>query len=165
MTESTTRTEPDETALRLTIEVAVGVDRAFEVFTTDFDRIKPREHNLLGEDIAETILEPKAGGRLYDRGVHGATCDWGRVVAFDPPHRLVLAWNISPNWQLETDPARASEVVVTFTALDGAHARVDLEHRQLHRHGDGWQGLRGALGAGEGWPLYLSRYVELVTEG
>lgn len=84
-------TETHDTALGLTIEVAVSVDRAFEVFTKEFDRIKPREHNLLGEAIAETVLEPRAGGRLYDRGVNGATCDWGRVLAFDPPRRLLLA--------------------------------------------------------------------------
>ena len=165
MTESTTRTGSDDTALRLSIEVEVGVDRAFEVFTTEFDRIKPREHNMLGEDIAETVLEPRAGGRLYDRGVNGATCDWGSVLAFDPPQRLLLAWHISPYWQIETDPDRASEIEVTFTAIDATRTRVELEHRQLDRHGDGWQAARGALEGGDGWPLYLSRYVELLTSG
>ena len=158
-------TQSTDTALYLSIEVAVGVERAFEVFTTDFDRIKPREHNMLGEDIAETILEPRAGGRLYDRGVNGATCDWGGVLAFEPPHRLILAWNISPHWQLESDASHASEIEITFTALDDAHTRVDLVHRYLDRHGDGWQGLRGGLEAPEGWPLYLGRYIELVAAG
>src|SRR5262245_54118248 len=163
MTESMTRIGTDGAALRLTIEVAVGVDRAFEVFTTDFDRIKPREHNLMGEDIAETVLEPRAGGRLYDRGVNGATCDWGRVLAIDPPHRLLLGWHISPGWQIETDPERASEIEVTFTPIDDAHTRVELEHRHLDRHGEGWKDARGALEGGEGWPVYLSRYVELLA--
>ena len=158
-------TEPDQTALRLTIEVAVGVDRAFEVFTTEFDRIKPREHNLLGEAIAETVLEPRAGGRLYDRGVDGATCDWGRVLSFDPPHRLVLGWNISPYWQLETDASHSSEVEITFSPIDDRNTRVDLEHRHLDRHGEGWQGLRGALDGNEGWPLYLDRYTKVLTDG
>jgi uncharacterized protein YndB with AHSA1/START domain len=162
MTKSTTRTGAEQAAFRLTIDVAVGVDRAFDVFTREFDRIKPREHNLLGEDIEETILEPRAGGRLYDRGVNGATCDWGRVLAFEPPHRLLLAWNISPYWQIETDAARASEVEVTFTAIDDGHTRVELEHRHLDRHGDGWQAARSALEGGEGWPVYLRRYTELL---
>lgn len=152
-----------DTTLRLTIEVAVGVDRAFEVFTKDFDRIKPREHNMLGEAIAETVMEPRSGGRLYDRGVNGATCDWGRVLAFDPPHRLVLAWDISPQWQVETDQARSSEVEITFTALEDRRTRVELEHRNLDRHGDGWQGLRGGLEGPGGWPLYLDRYSKLVS--
>jgi uncharacterized protein YndB with AHSA1/START domain len=153
-----------ENAVRLSIEVAVGVERAFEVFTHDFDRIKPREHNMLGEPIEETILEPKAGGRLYDRAASGATCDWGAVLAFEPPHRLLLTWNISPQWQLETDPASVSEIEVTFTALDGGSTRVDLEHRNLDRHGDGWQGLRSGLAAPDGWPMYLDRYATLAAE-
>jgi uncharacterized protein YndB with AHSA1/START domain len=153
----------NETALRLSIEVAVSVDRAFEVFTTEFDSIKPREHNMLGEPIAETVLEPTSGGRLYDRGASGATCDWGRVLTFDPPNRLVLAWDISPRWQLETDRNRTSEVEITFTAIDATNTRVDLEHRNLDRHGDGWQGLRAGLEAPEGWPLYLERYAKLLT--
>ena len=163
MTESTTRSDPGDTALRLTIEVDVSVDRAFDVFTREFDRIKPREHNMLGEEIAETVLEPKAGGRLYDRGVNGATCDWGSVLAYEPPRRLLLGWHISPYWQIETDPARASEIEVTFTPIDDTHTRVDLVHRHLDRHGDGWQDARGALEGGDGWPLYLSRYVEVLT--
>ena len=157
-------TVTDQTALRFSIEVEVGVDRAFEVFTKDFDRIKPREHNLLGEAIAETVLEPTAGGRLYDRGVDGATCDWGRVLAFDPPHRLLLAWAVSPQWQLETDPDHTSEVEVTFTALGPGRTRVDLVHRHLDRHGEGWQGLRSGLEADGGWPLYLDRYAQHITD-
>jgi uncharacterized protein YndB with AHSA1/START domain len=153
-----------ENALRVSIEVAVSVERAFEVFTKDFDRIKPREHNMLGEPIEATVLEPKVGGRLYDRGVNGATRDWGRVLAFDPPRRLLLAWHISPQWQIETDPDRCSEVEVTFTALDEACTRVELEHRLLDRHGDGWQDLRGGLESPDGWPLYLDRYTALITE-
>lgn len=135
------------------------------MFTTQFDRIKPREHNLLGEDIAETVLEARAGGRLYDRGVNGATCDWGRVLACDPPRRLLLAWHISPQWQLETDADRASEVEVTFTAIDARRTRVELVHRALDRHGDGWQEVRSALAAEQGWPLYLGRYAGIVAAG
>lgn len=161
MTESTS-TATTEPSLRLAIEVAAGVDRAFEVFTTEFDRIKPREHNLLAEDIAETVLEPTAGGRLYDRGVNGAECHWGRVLACDPPHRLLLAWNVSSHWQLETDPDRFSEVEVTFIAIDGGRTRVELEHRHLDRHGDGWTQAKDGLAGDGGWPLYLGRYESLI---
>jgi uncharacterized protein YndB with AHSA1/START domain len=159
MTQGTTDQE-----LRLTIEVAVGVDRAFDVFTREFDRIKPREHNLLASPIEETVLEPRAGGRLYDRGVDGATCDWGRVLAFEPPSRLLLAWDISPRWQLETDPERSSEIEVTFTVVDDRRTRVELVHRHLERHGDGWQDLRAGLEAPEGWPLYLDRFAALAGD-
>lgn len=160
MTESTGTVEP---TLQITVEVAVGADRAFEVFTTEFDRIKPREHNLLDEDIAETVLEPWAGGRLFDRGVDGAECHWGRVLDCEPPHRLRLAWHISPHWQLETDADRYSEVEITFTEVPDGRTRVELEHRHLDRHGEGWSQAKEGLAGDGGWPLYLSRYETIIT--
>src|SRR3954453_2269050 len=96
--------------IRKTIEVNAPIERAFRLFTERFDQIKPREHNMLGVDIAESIFEPKVGGRLYDRGVDGSECQWGRVLAYEPPARILFSWDISPRWQLETDPARSSEV-------------------------------------------------------
>src|SRR5687768_1602978 len=103
------------------IEVAVPVDHAFRVFTEQFDSIKPREHNLLAVDIAETVLEAKPGGAVYDRGVDGTVCVWGRVLDVEPPHRLVFAWLISPQWQIEEQEDRASEVEVRFSAIDDTH--------------------------------------------
>jgi uncharacterized protein YndB with AHSA1/START domain len=158
------QTQTDDTAVRMTIEVDVSIERAFEVFTTKFDRIKPREHNLLGEEIAETVLEPRAGGRLYDRGVSGATCHWGRVLDVTPPHRLLLAWDISLQWQVETDHSRSSEVEVRFMAIGDRRTRVELEHRHLDRHGEGWQGMAAAVGGDGGWPLYVNNFVALLTE-
>ena len=104
----------NDTSVRSKIVVAAPRDRAFRVFTERFDAIKPREHNLLGVDIAESVFEPRVGGRVYDRGVDGTECQWGRVLAFVPPDRLVFSWDISPHWQLETDPGRSSEVEVRF---------------------------------------------------
>lgn len=145
--------------VRFSIEVAVPVDHAFRVFTEQFDSIKPREHNLLGVDIAETVLEAKPGGDVYDRGVDGSTCVWGRVLDVDAPHRLVFAWLISPQWQIEKDEDRASEVEVRFSAIDDGHTRVELRHHALSRHGDGWEGV--AAGVEAGWPLYLDRFQQL----
>ncbi|HEX2267669.1 MAG TPA: ATPase, partial [Actinomycetota bacterium] len=93
--------------VRFSIEVAVPLDHAFRVFTEQFDSIKPREHNILGVAIAETVLEAKPDGQVYDRGIDGSTCVWGRVLEVDPPHRLVFAWLISPQWQIEQDEGRA----------------------------------------------------------
>lgn len=158
-------TECDAT-LRFEIEIDATPDRAFQVLTQRFDRVKPRHHNLLDVDIAETVLEPWPGGRLYDRGVDGALCHWGRVLAVDPPRRLVFTWDISPRWSVETDPTRCSEVEVAFVALDGGRrTRVELEHRHLDRHGEGWEAERAAVAGDDGWPIYLARYCELVTLG
>jgi uncharacterized protein YndB with AHSA1/START domain len=144
------------------VTVDAPIERAFAVFTEQFGDFKPREHNLLAVDIAETVLEPHAGGRLFDRGVDGSECQWARVLAFEPPDRLLISWDISPHWQLETDPQRTSEVEVRFIAEDSGRTRVELEHRHLDRHLDGWQGLREGVDGDAGWPLYLRRYEELL---
>lgn len=154
-----------QTSIRTHVVVEAPIERAFRVFTAQFDKIKPREHNLLGVEIAESVFEARAGGRIYDRGIDGSECQWARVVAYEPPERVVFTWDISPAWQLETDLARASEVEVRFVAETATRTRVEVEHRHLDRHGDGWEGLRDAVSGGEGWPLYLSRYADEVARG
>jgi uncharacterized protein YndB with AHSA1/START domain len=155
-------TQTQGTALHHEIVVEAPLDRAFRVFTEQFDRIKPREHNLLGVDIAETVLEPRAGGSIYDRGVDGSECHWATVLAFEPPDRIVFSWNIDGRWQIEPDPERRSEVEVRFIAETPARTRVELDHRHLDRHGDGWEGARDGAGSPDGWPLYLRRYAEVL---
>src|SRR5687768_18418071 len=122
-----------DTSIRMSITVDAPLERAFKVFTEDFDRIKPREHNLLTVDVAETVFERRAGGHIYDRGVDGSECRWARVLAYEPPDRVVFSWDISPRWQLETDAEKTSEVEIRFTAEGAARTRVDLEHRHLDR--------------------------------
>jgi len=152
-----------DTAIRLDITVDVSRERAFTVFTEQFDHIKPHEQNLLEAEIEETVFERRVGGSVYDRGVDGSVCRWGEVLAFDPPRRLVIGWRINPQWQIETDPSRMSEVEVAFTEQGPDRTRVDLVHRHLERHGDDWESIRGAVGSEQGWPTYLRRYVELIA--
>ena len=156
-------TQARATSVRTEIAVDAPVERAFGVFVEQFDRIKPRDHNMLGADIAETVFEPRAGGHIYDRGVDGSECRWARVLAYEPPDRLVFSWDIGPTWQLETDLERCSEVEVRFIPEGASRTRVELEHRHLDRHGDGWEGLREGVAAPEGWPLYLRRYGDLLA--
>jgi uncharacterized protein YndB with AHSA1/START domain len=155
-------TQTPLTTVTRSILVEAPIDIAFSVFTEQFDRIKPREHNLLDAEIAETAFERRVGGDVYDRGVDGAVCRWARVLAYEPPRRLVISWDISPRWQLETDPERTSEVEVQFVAEGEDRTRVRLEHRHLDRHGDGWDALRDGIGGDEGWPLYLNRFADLL---
>ena len=155
-------TQAPAAVVRKQVVVEAPIERAFRVFTEDFDRIKPREHNLLGVDIAESVFEARAGGRVYDRGVDGRECQWARVLAYEPPDRIVFSWDIGPHWQVEADPARSSEVEVRFVAESPHRTRVELEHRNLDRHGDGWQGLAEGVGGGNGWPLYLQRFADAV---
>ena len=154
--------QAQDTTVRTEIVVEAPIDRAFRVFTHNFDRIKPREHNMLSVHIAQTVFEPRTGGHIFDRGVDGSECHWARVLAFEPPNRVVFSWDISPNWQLETDLERASEVEVRFVAESPDRTRVELEHRNLDRHGDGWEQMRDAVGSADGWGSGLRLYEEAV---
>lgn len=153
----------DPTAVHASIEVNASLQRAFEVFTRDFGAIKPAEHNLLAVPIAETVVETHVGGHIIDRGTDGSECAWATVLAHEPPDRFVFSWDISPRWQVETDEDRRSEVEVTFTALDADRTRVDINHRHLDRHGEGWEGVREGVSTDEGWPLYLGRYADMLA--
>src|SRR2546426_5764768 len=103
-----------DTTVHASIVVDAPLARAFRVFTEDFGSFKPPEHNMLAVEIAETVFEPRVGGHLYDRGVDGSECRWARVLAYEPPHRVVISWDISPQWQIETNLEKTSEVEVRF---------------------------------------------------
>ena len=151
-----------ETSVQLQVVVHAPIERAFQTFTNEFDRIKPREHNILGVEIAETVFEPRVGGHVYDRGVDGSVCRWARVLAYEPPHRVVISWDISPRWQIETNPEHTSEVEIRFIAESSDRTRVELEHRNLDRHDEGWEAEREAVRNEGGWPLYLQRFGDLL---
>jgi uncharacterized protein YndB with AHSA1/START domain len=155
-------TEAHATSMTTQIVVEAPRERAFRVFVERFDEIKPREHNMLAVDIEETVLEPRVGGDIYDRGVDGSTCRWARVLAYEPPERIVFSWDISPRWQPETDLANTSEVEVQFVEETPERTRVELEHRHLDRHGEHWESLRDGVDSADGWPLYLERYARMI---
>jgi uncharacterized protein YndB with AHSA1/START domain len=147
--------------VRTEVRVAVAPERAFEAFTREFGAWWPRESHHLGEQpLQDAILEPGVGGRWYERTVDGAECDWGRVLVWEPPARLVLAWQIDADWR--HDPELVTEVEVRFTA-DGDGTRVALEHRLLERFGERAADTRAALASEGGWTGLLRRYADQVT--
>jgi len=154
-------TQAAATVVRRQLVVPASVEQAFAVFTERFGDFKPREHNLLRVPIAETVFEPKVGGHIYDKGTDGSECRWARILAYDPPNRVLFSWDISPQWTVETDPENTSEVEVTFTAEAPGRTRVELEHRHLDRHGPDWRAVSDGVGHDQGWPLYLQRYESL----
>ena len=151
-------TQAAYTAVRTTVGVDAPVEHAFSVYTEQMGSWWHPDHHLLAGELAEMVFEPRAGGHLYDRGTDGSECRWARVLAYEPPHRVVFSWDITLQWTLEADPARTSEVEVRFVALDGARTRVELEHRHLERHGAGWEAMRSAVASPEGWDAGLARY-------
>lgn len=138
-------------------------ERAFQVFTKRFGDFKPPEHNLLGEARVEVVIEPRVGGHIFDRAPDGRESHWARVLAWEPPHRIVFSWDISPRWQIETNPEQTSEVEVRFLPEAGDRTRVELEHRHLDRHGSGWENVHDGVAGDAGWKLYLDRYAALFS--
>ena len=158
-------TQTEAATVRKQVVVDAPIERAFSVFTGRFGDFKPPEHNMLGAPITETVFEPRVGGGIVDRAADGSECRWARILAFDPPDRVVFSWDISPRWTIETDHARTSEVEVRFYAESPTRTRVELEHRHHDRHGPGWEAITAGVDGPEGWPLYLDRYAALLEEG
>lgn len=151
-----------DTSVRTSIVVQAPIERAFSVFTDGIGSWWPPEHHILEADLAEMIFEPRVGGSVGDRGVDGSECHWARVLAYEPPTRFVISWNINSNWQIETDAGKTSEVEVRFIAEGANQTRVELEHRNLQRHGEGWEQIRDAVGSPGGWRLNLQRFADAV---
>ncbi len=148
---------PTIPALHGSITVGVPIEKAFRVFTDSFDTWWPREFHIGRADMAQAVLEPREGGRWYERGADGSECEWGRVLAWDPPHRLLVTWQINGEWQYDPDPRHASEVEVRFIADGPGHTRVEVEHRLLERLVGG-QAIHDGIGQGGGWNANLERF-------
>jgi len=144
-----------DTSVRASTMVDAPIERAFSVFTADIGSWWPSDHHILEAELAEMVFEPREGGHVYDRGVDGSECRWARVLAYEPPDRVVISWDITPQWQIETDPDRTSEIEVQFIAEGPERTRVELEHRNLDRHGEGWEKVRDAVASPGGWPRGL----------
>lgn len=142
-----------DTSVHTSITVQAPIARAFSMFTEGIATWWPPDHHILEAELAEMVFEPHVGGHVYDRGVDGSECRWARVLAYEPPIRVVISWDINLRWQIESDPEKTSEVEVRFTAEGPDRTRVELEHRNLDHHGEGWERMRDAVGSPGGWDL------------
>ena len=146
-------------SVRKSVTVEAPIGRAFDVFTNGYDAWWPRSHHIGEADMAKAVLEPRAGGRYYEIGVDGSECDWGRVLEIDAPNRIVFSWHLDGDWQYDPDPEHASEIEVRFTAESATATRVDLEHRNLERHGgEAGEKIRDAVSSEGGWGGLLARF-------
>ncbi len=146
------------------ITVKATIERAFEVFTAGIDTWWPRSHHIGQSPLKTNVVETRVNGRCYGLSVDGTECDWGRVLVWEPPRRLVLAWQITPDWRFEPDLAKSSEVEVRFTPGTGGMTRVDLEHRYFGRHGAGGDAIRTAVSGSGGWPALLQLFASKLDE-
>jgi uncharacterized protein YndB with AHSA1/START domain len=142
-------------AVRRSILVQATPARAFELFTIGMGRWWPANHTIGKSPQAAVVMEPRVGGRWYERGADGSECDWGRVLAWEPPGRVLLAWQLDGTWLY--DPAFVTELEIRFVA-EGEGTRVELEHRNLERFGEQMAKVRASIDSDEGWPGLLARY-------
>ena len=158
-------TQAATAAVRKQIHVEASQERAFTVFTENFGDFKPREHNIMQSPIARTVFEPRVGGHIVDVAEDGTECRWARVLVYEPYERVIFSWDIGPDWQLVADPENASEVEVRFVPQGASQTRVEVEHRNIDRHGPGWEAVRDGIATDQGWPLYLDRYALVLAQG
>jgi len=139
--------------------VALPLDKAFTFFTGSFGGWWPPDYHIGEVPMAGGVLEPRVGGRWYETGTDGTECDWGRVLIWEPPNRVVVTWQINGMWQFDDDPDHASEIDVRFTADGADQTIVELEHRHLERLIAG-QAIHDAIGEGGGWVAVLEAFAK-----
>ena len=152
-----------DTSVQTSIVVDAPIERAFSVFTEDIGSWWPPDHHILESELAEMVFEPRESGHVYDCGVDGSECCWARVLAYERPNRIVISWDINMQWQIETDLDKTSEVEVRFVSESPDRTRVELEHRNIERHGDGWEKMRDAVGSPDGWGVGLRAFADRVA--
>ena len=140
-----------ETSVYRSTVVRAPIETCFRVFTEEMQTWWDPDHHLVEGELDRMVVECRVGGRIYDVAKDGTECCWAHVRAYEPPNRFVFSWDITTQWQIETDPAKASEVEIRFTAQSPDATLVELEHKHLDRHGDGWESMRDAVGGG--WDL------------
>jgi len=150
------------TPVRYELTVPISADEAFRLFTEGFNSWWIG-HHIGKADLEEAVLEPKVGGRWYERDVDGSECEWGKVLAFEPPGRLVVTWQINAQWEYDPDPDHASEIEVLFTEQDG-HTKVDFQHRYIERLGAGAEDLAKSVSEAGGWPGILELFGEAAAK-
>ncbi len=163
MTESTA-TNFDPNSVRKALHVKAPPEVAWRVFTEKMGTWWPLAHYKIGKARAvDAVVEPRAGGRWYERGDDGSTCDWGRVVVWEPPARLVLTWDIDANFQF--DPSLNTEIDVRFIPVGTAETRVELEHRRLDRYGARRDEMRRIFDTEGDWGKLLGMFAAAATSG
>lgn len=149
------------------VRVKAPIERAFSVFVEQMETWWPATHHIGTTPFEAIFVEPRVGGRWYERNVEGAQCDWGTVLKWDPPHRVAFSWHVgpghdSPDWEMDPDISKASEVEIRFTAEGAEMTLVELEHSKLERHGEGWERLRAMFDGPGAWEGILAKFAEKV---
>lgn len=145
------------------MSVNVPIDRAFKVFTEKMGAWWPASHHVGGTPFKDILIDPLTGGRWYEINADGQECVWGSVLAWEPPKKVVLSWHLQPDWSVNMDMAKSSEVSMEFIAEGPEKTRLEFEHRHLERHGEGWEKMRAEVSSDGGWPMILDLYLKMTA--
>ncbi len=148
--------------VRKSVRVSAAPARAFEVFTANTTRWWPRTHSINTSPMKEAVIEPRVGGRWFERGEDGSECEWGKVLVWEPPDRVILGWQLNADFKY--DPTVVTEVEVRFIPESAHVTRVELEHRNLERFGEKGEVLRQKVGSPDGWGRLLERFAAVTAE-
>jgi uncharacterized protein YndB with AHSA1/START domain len=146
-------------AVTTSVLVPLAPEAAFELFTDRFSEWWPKgSHHIAEADAAEVFMEPREGGRWYERAEDGSECEWGQVLEFDRPNRIVLAWQLTPDWKYDPDMDKATQVEVSFHAEENNGTRVTLTHSGFEVHGEAGAAMRESVGGEGGWATLMELY-------
>ena len=154
----------EEIAVRKQLRVKAPLDRTFSVFVEQMERWWPPTHHIAPEPFESIFIEPRVGGRWYERDAKGNQCQWGQVLAWNPPHQVTLSWHLGPDWQFNPDLAKASEVELRFTPDGPDGTQVELIHSKIERHGEGFEQYRSALDGPGAWVAILDHFQQEVEK-
>lgn len=158
----------EEAVVRKSVRVQAPVERAFSVFVEQMETWWPATHHIGNTPFEAIFVEPRVGGRWYERNVEGQQCDWGTVLAWDPPRLVRFSWHVgprhdSPDWKFDPDMSRASEVEIRFSSAGPGATMVELEHSKLERHGEGYQQLRALFDGPGAWVAILESFANVIA--
>jgi Activator of Hsp90 ATPase homolog 1-like protein len=159
------RKTAEAAVVRKNVRVGVHIEQAFSVFVEQMETWWPAEHHIGAKPFASIIVEPRVGGRWYERDAEGKDCEWGTVRAWDPPRLVTLTWHLGPTWQYDADLAKASDVAIRFTSEGPSATLVELEHSGIERHGEGWEQLRVGLDGPGAWERTLAEFAKATDHG
>jgi uncharacterized protein YndB with AHSA1/START domain len=151
----------EETVVRKSVRVQGSIERAFSVFVEQMETWWPADHHIGAQPFQSIFVEPRVGGRWYERDAQGNECNWGQVLAWGPPHRVTFSWHLGPDWKFNPDQAKASEVEIRFTAAGPSSTLVELEHSKLERHGEGYEKLHALLDSPGAWARTLAEFARV----
>jgi uncharacterized protein YndB with AHSA1/START domain len=159
----------EEAVVRKSIVVRAPIARAWSVFVEQMETWWPATHHIGSTPFEAIFVEPRVGGRWYERNVEGAQCDWGKVLAWDRPHKVCFSWHVGPghdqpDWKFDPDPEKASKVEFRFIAESPSTTRIDLEHRCLERHGEGYEQLVALFNSPGAWITILDSLARSVGQ-